>query len=203
MAVQMRQELCMRTVTPLLAVCVLISTAGLQAQERELLKSGDRVRVYWLGRPRDMWDWHAPDVIGTVISLTSDSLTVLTWDRSNVELPLDSVGGIEVNRGEKSNVGKGMAYGAISGITAGIIVGVAAGQAKGGCSIGAFGDTDCRPLYAAAGVLLGGVTGTIVGGIVGALNKTERWEQVPLERLRLEPVAMFDGRFGLAVLVSF
>jgi hypothetical protein len=191
----------MRAVTSL-ALCVLVSTSGLQAQERELLKSGDRVRAYWSGIPRDMWGWRGPDVAGTVVSLTSDSLTVLIWNRTELVLPLDSLGGIEVNRGATSNVGKGMGYGAISGIVAGMFIGAAAGQAKGTCSF-VMSETDCAPLYMAAGVLIGGVAGTIVGGIAGAFNRTDRWETVPLERLRLQPIATFDGRFGFTASVRF
>jgi hypothetical protein len=34
-------------------------------------------------------------------------------------------------------------------------------------------------------------------------NKTDRWEEVPLNPLRVQPAAALDGRIGLAASVSF
>lgn len=55
---------------------------------------------------------------------------------------------------------------------------------------------------AAAAALAGliGVPGAFVGLAVGASTKKERWESVPLDRLRVSMVPRRDG--GLAIRVS-
>jgi hypothetical protein len=45
--------------------------------------------------------------------------------------------------------------------------------------------------------------GAAVGLVVGAFTKTDRWEEVPLDRLRVSIVPQRDGRFALGVSVSF
>ena len=54
---------------------------------------------------------------------------------------------------------------------------------------------------AAGGAAVVGVTGALVGLGIGALSKSERWEDVPLDRLRVSIVPLPDGRlaFGLSV----
>jgi len=58
---------------------------------------------------------------------------------------------------------------------------------------------ECVALGAAAF----GVTGALVGLGIGALLKSERWEEVPLDRLRVNIVPQRDGRFALGLSVAF
>jgi hypothetical protein len=49
-----------------------------------------------------------------------------------------------------------------------------------------------------------GVGGAIVGGLLGAFVwKTDKWEEVPLDRLRMSVVPQRDGRHGLGVSIAF
>ncbi len=45
--------------------------------------------------------------------------------------------------------------------------------------------------------------GGVVGGIIGYFVKTERWEEVPLERLRVSLTPRGDGQVALAFSVNF
>ena len=50
------------------------------------------------------------------------------------------------------------------------------------------------------------ITGAIVGaagGIVGYFIKTDRWEEIPLERLRVSLAPQRDGGFALGFSVRF
>jgi hypothetical protein len=58
-----------------------------------------------------------------------------------------------------------------------------------------------KELAAAIGVF--GGAGAIVGSVVGALVKSERWEEVPLDRLRVSIAPQRDGRFALGMSVVF
>ncbi len=48
-----------------------------------------------------------------------------------------------------------------------------------------------------------GIFGALVGMGIGAFIKSERWEEVPLDRLTVLPQVTLDGRLGLAASVRF
>ena len=54
-------------------------------------------------------------------------------------------------------------------------------------------------LLAPIGFLAGGV----LGAGIGALTTRDKWEQVPLERLHVGPVAMRNGRIGFGLSMTF
>ena len=110
------------------------------------------------------------------------------------ECPLASVTRLDVSRGLKSNGGVGAAI----GFPAGALLTVAYCKAvdKTGCEL--F-DDDLTPFLA----LVFGALGGVVGGIVGHNIKTDRWEEVPLERLRVSLTPQPDGRFALGFSVGF
>ena len=57
---------------------------------------------------------------------------------------------------------------------------------------------------AVAGAAVGiGAVGAVVGALAGAFTKTDRWEEVPLDRLRVSFVPQRDGGFGVGLSVSF
>jgi len=55
----------------------------------------------------------------------------------------------------------------------------------------------------AVGAAEGAILGTLLGLAIGAMARTDRWEEVPLDQLRVQPVATADGRFGLGVSMRF
>jgi hypothetical protein len=68
---------------------------------------------------------------------------------------------------------------------------------KGGCEL-VYDDN--ATLKAA---LIVGAIGAVAGGLVGYFIKTDRWEEVPLERLRVSLAPQLDGGFALGFSVGF
>lgn len=113
----------------------------------------------------------------------------------NTECPMATVTRFEVSRGQKSNLMRGAGIGFAAGV-----VGTLVGCLGGSCEFGDNGVyTDLRPEFAIAVGLMGGV----VGGIIGYFVKTERWEEVPLDRLRVSLTPQRDGQLALAFSVKF
>ena len=101
----------------------------------------------------------------------------------------DEIDKLEVSRGMKSNWKTGMWIGTLGGGAIGALVGAA------GCEEGFIGRDDCIAALGLAGMLIGMPLGTITG----ALIKTERWEKVPMEAVRVSVVSRGGG---VAVRVS-
>jgi hypothetical protein len=63
---------------------------------------------------------------------------------------------------------------------------------------------DFGPGFAAgAGFVVGGLGGALIGALIGSASKTDRWQEVPLDRLRVSLGPQRDGRFGLGASVRF
>jgi hypothetical protein len=130
------------------------------------LPVGERVRVRIVGRP-DAW------TLGNVSRLSVDTL----WLRSgadSVVVPLRLLQRLDVPRGSRSNFGRGLAIGALSGTVLGALAGLASGD-----------DPPCGDAWfcwrwsagdkAEMGAVGFGVLGAVVGGIAGAATRSERW----------------------------
>jgi hypothetical protein len=114
-------------------------------------------------------------------------------------LPLASIEKLEVFRGQSSKVVKGVALGSLLGATVGPGV-TAAGCSSVAASFGGGGLEDCgRELT--IGAFVGAVAGAGIGALIGSGSKIDRWEEVPLERLRVTIVPQRGGelRFGVSV----
>ena len=202
----------MRAVTPILAVSLLVPFARVQAQERlpvagvarrGLLAPGARVRLY----ASQTADGRYGRFAGSVVRSDSDSLVLRTADAVRVAAPWPSITRLEVSRGRKSHGGRGAAFGALIGIPLGAVVGLATYEEcvpQGGSWI----DFSCFMVpsegqTALIGAILGGGGGALLGWIIGASSKTDRWEEVPLDRLRVSFVPQRDGRFALGASVRF
>jgi hypothetical protein len=156
------------------------------AQEQPLpIEPGVRVRVT------------APDLgiekqQATFQALSGDTLAV-TAD-SAMALSISSVTRLDVYRGQKSNLLLGMGIGFVAGAGLGALVG--AGM---DCEDVGFSDESaCVALGGAAGA----VVGLLVGTTAGLLIKSDRWEEVPLDQLRVSFVPGPDG-FALGLSVAF
>jgi len=122
-------------------------------------------------------------------ALRADTLVLDT-----TECPLASVTHLDVSQGLKSNA----ALGATIGVPAGALGAVVYCKTLdvSGCRL--F-DDDLTPVVA----ILFGVLGGLAGGIVGHFIKTDLWEEIPLERLRVSLTPQRDGRFALGFSVRF
>ena len=175
-----------------LAVLAFAPLTRVTAQEPPPVKVGDRVRVTAPGLG-------VPNRDGILRLLDADSLVMRPeyGGPSRLVIPLASLTRFEVHRGGKSHVGAGAGYGALAGAVIGV------GSAAILCSNATFG---CAEFTGGVYLVLGGggaVAGLLIGSIVGALITTERWEEIPLDRLRLQVAPQRDGRFGLGLSVRF
>ena len=196
----------MRHATILVAILAFVPLASATAQEPPPVKVGDRVRVT------------APDVRrreGTVQLLTTDSLVMRpvygAWPvysayvapkysaygaPNRLAIPLASITSLELSTPGGSRMGQGALIGlAIGGIGGAVAAGTACGSdpwfrdAAGACAAIGFG--------------VFGASGALLGAIVGAMITGTRWEEVPLDRLRVSVGPQRDGRFGFGASVRF
>jgi hypothetical protein len=171
------------TIVPLV-VLGFTSFTSATAQEQPPLEPGQRVRVT------------APDLAihnqaGRFEAVRGDSL-VLAGAVSTMTFPVASITRLEVSRARKSHTLIGAGIGFVVGALAGAAVGPSAitgDISKGGARL--FG----------AGI--GALGGTVLGLAVGAISKSDRWEEVPLDRLRVSFAPQADGRFALMVSLAF
>ena len=179
----------MRAVTSMLTVSLLIPLAALSAQEPPPIEPGARVRV-------TARDFGLEKSVGTCLSLSQGAMAFEREGLSPLTIAVVSITGLEISRGRKSNDVKGALVGAWFGVTAGALLG-AVWQSEH--------EYDCpeKALCIGVGAAALGVTGLIIGFTVGTFIKSERWEEVPLDRLRVNIVPLRDGRFALGLSVEF
>ena len=161
----------MRPVSLLIGVACLLTTALLRTAAAQV-GPGDRVRVT------------TPDIErydGTVQAIRGDFLTVDT-----LTVPRASITRLEVHRGRKGQAHLGAAIGAVALGAAGVAVGIAFCEGF-----------ECPK---GEGAAVGGGAGVLVGGLlglgIGALTKSDRWEEVPLDQLRVSFAPHRDGRLA-------
>ena len=169
-----------------LSATYLGCAANLQRPNRQEqpLAPGDRLRVSVSEAQGKRF------FVGSLVALDAYTLKIwinrCEWDlarflENQVALPLAFVTKVEVSRGKKSNSLIGAGIGALVGAGTGAIIG--------------FSDGDDPPLFseepfpfsaeqkAAILALMGGAIGAIIGAIIGANVESERWEEMPLEKV--------------------
>jgi hypothetical protein len=184
----------MRAVTSMLTVSLLVPLAALSAQEQPPVEAGSRIRVTapTVG---------ADELVGMCVEVDATRLRVQAEEQASpLTISLTDVTRLEVSQGRKSNALAGLGIGFLGGAAIGAVLGSAAGREEGGPETLCTGDkTEC----AVFGAAVGGVAFGAIGAGIGALAKTERWEEVPLDRLRVSIVPLRDGRFALGLSVRF
>ena len=126
--------------------------------------------------------------MATFRALRADTLVLET-----TQCPLASVTRLDVSGGRKSNAVVGFLVGAGLGLVGSLAV----CNFTDTCQV--FSDNDVRGDVVTVSGLMGGA----LGGITGYLIKTERWEEIPLERLRVSLAPQRDGGFALGFSVRF
>jgi hypothetical protein len=156
---------------PALLALLLGSAAWSEAvaQNPVPLQPGQRVRVQFA-------DPRTPVLTGAVQAIGPDTLVVHPdggpGAKSVTAIPLSSVAGLQVSRGRHSKWATGLLIGLGAGAVTGAILGATSR------SDWLFTSTD----MATIGAVTFGAVGGVVGVIIGALTKTERWEAVPIPR---------------------
>ncbi len=170
----------MRAVICLLSVPLVALSSSVTAQVPSL-EPGARVRVW------------APELgiekrSATFQALRGDTLTAVA--DSTMYCPLTSVTRLDVYRGRGGHARTGAAIGIGAGAVIGAVTAVIVCE-NAWCTV------DGGVVMAGAGI--GVLAGGLFGAGVGALIKTDRWEEVPLDQLR---VSMVPGSEGAALQVS-
>lgn len=137
---------------------------------------------------------------GTLVRLGADTIT-LAVAQSITGYGLNAISRVEVSRGHRSQWLPGAGVGFLVG------AGVAWVLLNGGGSTSpcdrsanqdAIGSGACIGLAA-----LGGLAGAGLGAVIGGRVRTERWQDVPLEHLRISLTPQAGREFGLALAVVF
>jgi len=165
----------MRVLT-LLAVLLLAPLTDALAQEQPL-EPGQRVRVT------------VPSLDVNKQKATFQGMAGDTLVLSSASYSLSGVTRFDVYSGRKSHFWAGAGIGFLVG---------AAGGAVAGSVVNCGGEDQMLCVGWGAGVF--GLGGAIVGGLVGAFVwKADKWEEVPLDRLRVRVVPQRGGRLGFGI----
>ena len=140
--------------------------------------------------------------VGLVTALSSGALELQDEEGSQrFSVPLASVTRLDVSRGLKSNTGKGAGVGFLAGAVTGVLIGFSLGDDPPLFSDDPFPFS--AEVKAAVGFFLGGGGGAIIGALIGKDIHSDRWVEVPLDRLRVSFAPHRDGRFALGFSVRF
>ncbi len=154
---------------------------------------GDRMRIT---------SQHEEEIIGQIKSLDNTSLTVLTDYSRKLSIAYADMVQLQRSLGVRPHYKKG----AVIGLGIGASVGVL-GVITGGCYEIEDYFEGCGTLAAAVILTLSG-TGTLLGTIVGAAIRTERWERVDIPGQSAASVMPVigthpNGSLALGVQISF
>ena len=179
----------MRALTACLALVLATPPAIAQGEDSAAagpLLEGDRVR------------FEAPSmgpkrVVGQVLATREDCLRLRLEDGREVEVSLADIRQLEVGRGLRSKTVEGAAIGALTG--ASVLLGALIAD-RGVCDEDLGG---CKAYGTVA--VVGAISGTLLGALIGSQVKTDRWKRVPQRQratLRFGPT---PGK-GVAVSLS-
>jgi hypothetical protein len=165
-------------------VAVLVATPWMcvAAQDAPALAAGQRVRITssTLGLKRQVVTLDA--VGGDTLLLGGDAVRAI---------PLTSVERLEVFEGRHGHPWRGAWIGGLAGVVGGIPAMYAI------CTYAA-----CEVAGLVGGAAAFGAAGALIGAGIGALIKTDKWEEVPLDGLRVS-IATRGGGVGVGVRLSF
>ncbi len=165
---------------------MLTTSPGLLAQQPIAIEPGQivRVTVPQLGIRRQVGELKAMDDGTLVIS------------NSTVRYPLSAVSRLELYGGRQSHPWRGAGIGFLSGYAAGFLGWMVAVE---GCYEGAS-NVSCA---AVLGGGIGAIAGTLIGAFVGGFFvKTDRWDEVALDRLQVSLISRAEG-FGVGASIAF
>ncbi len=134
--------------------------------------------------------------VSTFVAWKADSL-VIQSNGDTLTVPVTLLTRLDVSRGRKTNTGEGAGIGFLLGVFAGAAIGLASYECEP-CFI------DLGPgTYAAAGAVIGGLGGLVVGALIGSAIETDRWMEMRVASMRVSVAPQRDGRFALGLSVRF
>lgn len=173
-----------RGVLRVVPVLLCLQTLRASADELAVVREGAKVRVW---SPQGQISGH----VGRLVTVDEKTLTVDLGDAATpTVLERALVTRIQVSQGRKRHVALGALIGFATGAALGALI-YANTEDAGEC---------CAPEVFAG--VTGGL-GALAGGLVGAVTKTERWQDVPLAQPRVRSTPDQPGRFMLTVTVRF
>jgi len=170
-----------------LLLCTAVDLAA-QAQPVDLVP-GRRIRVHRRAEST---------LIGELVSLHSDTLTMTTTAADTVAVPRAAITRLDLSMGTKSRAGKGAVKGLIFGGLGGALIGVLASGSDDDWWI-EFGPG----AWAAGGALMFGALGAGIGALIGSGQRTDRWEGVALPTVAIVPGSGKGNRVAIGVRLRF
>ena len=170
----------------LVLACISGPFAEIAAQDTLTVAVGERVRV-----STESGATHE----GLLTAMTSGALEV-QGEGGSQRFSVASVRRLDVSGGQKSHALLGAGIG-FTAVALGVVVYCKTVEFSG-CVL-PFDDDD---VILELALIYGGLAG-VAGAIVGHAIKTERWEEIPLERLSVSLAPQRDGRFALGFSVRF
>jgi hypothetical protein len=172
---------------------ITLPAADVVAQDRAVIGEGERIRISATESGEQLF-------VGEVVALSSETLTVNYWEPIDrnwevLDFPVSSINSLEVNRGTRSHAGKGALLGGLIGGGFGLAAGIAA--ASYDCSADPW-DWDGCWYWGEAGIIpvstiTFGLLGAGVGALIGMLSRSDQWEPIPPDRLRVRVSPTSDG----------
>ncbi|MFC1639224.1 hypothetical protein ACFL3B_00505 [Gemmatimonadota bacterium] len=185
----------MRGFTAVLVVSLFCPISNVSAQHTPPVTVGDRVRVRQCRSELFSSGWKivCERSVGTLSTLSTNAVTVRLEDSATeLAVALDSVARLDMSRGRHRSAVRSVGFGALGFLGGGL----------GGCLIaGGGGEGYNEGIACLIGGGIGGGVGLVVGAIVGASSR-ERWEEVPLDRLRVSFAPQRDG-FAVGFTIAF
>ena len=172
----------MRHVILAVTVFAFMSPARAAAQDVLWFEPGAKVRVT---APTLGLDGHT----GVIQELTGDSLFLATETNGPLQvhrIPMSAIAKLDVRTGRRSHWAKGAGIGVLVGLIRGVSV----------------ARSDHNPDDDPLEIGVGAVTGGLLGMGIGALIKSDKWSEVPLDQVRPRLVAQQDG-VGVGVFLGF
>ena len=124
---------------------------------------------------------------GTVRSVRGDSLVLRQKSSGGREvllaLPQSSIRSMQVRTSSKGHGDQGAVVGAVVGMIAGAAIGVYVSQPIFGSSSGSESGSGSAAAVL-GGAALGGVVFAGLGGMIGSLIRSDKWEELPLDQMQ-------------------
>ena len=167
------------------------------ATSENFLSIGKRIRILAPGVVyRQTRDGRFYPVLGTINALRRDTIVFESkrYD-SLMAVPLSAIQKIEVSKGKRPRVLLYGGLGFLLGTATGFIIGAAASEADR--------SSDYYIADRIGGALIGGLSG-LLGGIVWSLTApSEKWGEVPLDKLKIGLIPLRNQEFVITASISF